>query len=116
MQGLLIIRSLVYLQVIYKKFQVKCPFEDFAHNRTVLGFNTSVTADPGGVQMIPEGDPACTPRLFNINSQVYHSVTEIMLRHSYESCDFKIKWKIKMTNTVILISLCIYLGLIQTGV
>uniref|UniRef100_A0A671RGA1 Sodium-coupled neutral amino acid transporter 3-like n=1 Tax=Sinocyclocheilus anshuiensis TaxID=1608454 RepID=A0A671RGA1_9TELE len=29
------------IAVIYKKFQVKCPFGDFAHNRTVLGFNTS---------------------------------------------------------------------------
>ncbi|KAL0180879.1 hypothetical protein M9458_023285, partial [Cirrhinus mrigala] len=55
--------------VIYKKFQVKCPFEDFSHNRTVLGFNTSVAADPGGVEMTPEADPACTPRLFNLNSQ-----------------------------------------------
>lgn len=68
----LITESLVSLQVIYKKFQVKCPFEDYAHNRTVLGFNTSVAADPGGVEMTPGGDPACTPLLFNINSQVCH--------------------------------------------
>lgn len=75
MQDLLITQSLVFLQVIYKKFQVKCPFEDFSHNRTVLGFNTSVAADPGGVEMTHEADPACTPRLFNLNSQVYHWIT-----------------------------------------
>ncbi|XP_016327893.1 sodium-coupled neutral amino acid transporter 3-like [Sinocyclocheilus anshuiensis] len=62
------------IAVIYKKFQVKCPFGDFAHNRTVLGFNTSVAADPGGVKMTPEGDPACTPRLFNLNSQTAYAV------------------------------------------
>ncbi|XP_016122857.1 sodium-coupled neutral amino acid transporter 3a [Sinocyclocheilus grahami] len=74
MQDLLIIQSLISLQVIYKKFQVKCPFGDFAHNRTVLGFNTSVAADPRGVEMTPEGDPACTPRLFNLNSQTAYAV------------------------------------------
>ncbi|RXN34316.1 sodium-coupled neutral amino acid transporter 3-like isoform X2 [Labeo rohita] len=62
------------ISVIYKKFQVKCPFEDFSHNRTVLGFNTSVAADPGGVEMTHEADPACTPRLFNLNSQTAYTV------------------------------------------
>ncbi|XP_016380667.1 sodium-coupled neutral amino acid transporter 3-like isoform X2 [Sinocyclocheilus rhinocerous] len=62
------------IAVIYKTFQVKCPFDDYAHNRTVLGFNTSVAADPGGVEMTPEGDPACTPRLFNLNSQTAYTV------------------------------------------
>uniref|UniRef100_A0A671S948 Sodium-coupled neutral amino acid transporter 3-like n=1 Tax=Sinocyclocheilus anshuiensis TaxID=1608454 RepID=A0A671S948_9TELE len=62
------------IAVIYKTFQVKCPFDDYAHNRTVLGFNTSVAADPGGVAMTPEGDPACTPRLFNLNSQTAYTV------------------------------------------
>uniref|UniRef100_A0A672RNA3 Sodium-coupled neutral amino acid transporter 3-like n=1 Tax=Sinocyclocheilus grahami TaxID=75366 RepID=A0A672RNA3_SINGR len=62
------------IAVIYKTFQVKCPFDDYAHNRTALGFNTSVAADPGGVAMTPEGDPACTPRLFNLNSQTAYTV------------------------------------------
>ncbi|XP_051957586.1 sodium-coupled neutral amino acid transporter 3-like isoform X4 [Xyrauchen texanus] len=60
------------IAVIYKKFQVPCPFVEFAHNRTVVGFNTSVAA--GGVQMTPEDDPACTPRLFNLNSQTAYTV------------------------------------------
>ncbi|XP_057217656.1 sodium-coupled neutral amino acid transporter 3a isoform X1 [Triplophysa rosa] len=61
------------IAVIYKKFQVPCPFVDFSHNKTVVSFNTSV-ADPGGVHMTPEDDPACTPRMFNINSQTAYTV------------------------------------------
>ncbi|XP_056104592.1 sodium-coupled neutral amino acid transporter 3a isoform X2 [Rhinichthys klamathensis goyatoka] len=62
------------ISVIYKKFQVKCPFEDFSHNRTLVGFNTSIASDHGGVEMTPEGDPACTPHLFNMNSQTAYTV------------------------------------------
>lgn len=50
------------LQVIYKKFNVPCPFVDFAFNATSL--NVSAT-DPGG-----EDDPACIPKMANLNSQV----------------------------------------------
>uniref|UniRef100_A0A8C1R3C4 Solute carrier family 38 member 3a n=1 Tax=Cyprinus carpio TaxID=7962 RepID=A0A8C1R3C4_CYPCA len=71
---LLIIQSLVSLQVIYKKFQVKCPFAEFSHNNTVTSVNTSVAANAGGVQMTPGGDPACIPRLFNLNSQTAYTV------------------------------------------
>uniref|UniRef100_A0A8C1MZ16 Solute carrier family 38 member 3a n=1 Tax=Cyprinus carpio TaxID=7962 RepID=A0A8C1MZ16_CYPCA len=74
MQDLLIIQSLVSLQVIYKKFQVKCPFAEFSHNNTVTSVNTSVAANAGGVQMTPGGDPACIPRLFNLNSQTAYTV------------------------------------------
>uniref|UniRef100_A0A8C1XMH6 Solute carrier family 38 member 3a n=1 Tax=Cyprinus carpio TaxID=7962 RepID=A0A8C1XMH6_CYPCA len=60
--------------VIYKKFQVKCPFAEFSHNNTVTSVNTSVAANAGGVQMTPGGDPACIPRLFNLNSQTAYTV------------------------------------------
>lgn len=93
MQDLLIIQSLVSLQVIYKKFQVKCPFAEFSHNNTVTSVNTSVAANAGGVQMTPGGDPACIPRLFNLNSQVYHRVTEIMLRVMWYKTLSQIKWQ-----------------------
>uniref|UniRef100_A0A8C2BVL3 Solute carrier family 38 member 3a n=1 Tax=Cyprinus carpio TaxID=7962 RepID=A0A8C2BVL3_CYPCA len=62
------------IAVIYKKFQVKCPFAEFAHNNTVTSVNTSVAANAGGVQMTPGGDPACIPRLFNLNSQTAYTV------------------------------------------
>ncbi|KAA0707555.1 Sodium-coupled neutral amino acid transporter 3 N-system amino acid transporter 1 [Triplophysa tibetana] len=59
------------IAVIYKKFQLPCPFVEFSHNKTLMSFNTSV-AD-GGVQMTAE-DPACTPRMFNLNSQTAYTV------------------------------------------
>uniref|UniRef100_A0A9J7Z8Y9 Solute carrier family 38 member 3a n=1 Tax=Cyprinus carpio carpio TaxID=630221 RepID=A0A9J7Z8Y9_CYPCA len=62
------------IAVIYKKFQVKCPFAEFSHNNTVTSVNTSVAANAGGVQMTPGGDPACIPRLFNLNSQTAYTV------------------------------------------
>ncbi|XP_056590289.1 sodium-coupled neutral amino acid transporter 3a isoform X2 [Triplophysa dalaica] len=59
------------IAVIYKKFQLPCPFVEFSHNKTLMSFNTSV-AD-GGVHMTAE-DPACTPRMFNLNSQTAYTV------------------------------------------
>uniref|UniRef100_A0A8C5NA87 Sodium-coupled neutral amino acid transporter 3-like n=1 Tax=Gouania willdenowi TaxID=441366 RepID=A0A8C5NA87_GOUWI len=43
--------------VIYKKFNIPCPFVDFAFNSTVSAVNVS-TMDPGG-----EVDPACIPKM-----------------------------------------------------
>lgn len=51
------------VQVIYKKFNVPCPFVDFAFNATTSGLNVNAT-DPGGE------DPACIPKMANLNSQV----------------------------------------------
>lgn len=51
-------------QVIYKKFNTPCPFTDFAFNSTTIGLNVSAM-DPGG-----EPDPACIPKMANLNSQV----------------------------------------------
>lgn len=51
-------------QVIYKKFNVPCPFTDFSFNATSTTSWMNVT-DPGG-----EEDPACIPKMANLNSQV----------------------------------------------
>ncbi|XP_028853744.1 sodium-coupled neutral amino acid transporter 3-like isoform X2 [Denticeps clupeoides] len=59
------------ISVIYKKFHVPCPFVDFSYNRTV-GLNVSAIADPGGAH--DEIDPACTPRMFNINTQTAYTI------------------------------------------
>ncbi|XP_030634513.1 sodium-coupled neutral amino acid transporter 3a isoform X2 [Chanos chanos] len=61
------------LAVIYKKFQVPCPFVDFALNRTAV-LNTSAVADPGGADHVHEDDPSCTPRMFNLNSQTAYTI------------------------------------------
>lgn len=52
------------VQVIYKKFNVPCPFVDFALNATASGLNVN-GSHPGG-----ENDPACIPKMANLNSQV----------------------------------------------
>lgn len=52
------------LQVIYKKFNLPCPFVDFALNGTASLVNVSAT-DPGG-----DEDPSCIPKMANLNSQV----------------------------------------------
>lgn len=52
------------MQVIYKKFNIPCPFVDFAINSTASVLNISVT-DPGG-----NDNPACIPKMANLNSQV----------------------------------------------
>uniref|UniRef100_A0A8C1N011 Solute carrier family 38 member 3a n=1 Tax=Cyprinus carpio TaxID=7962 RepID=A0A8C1N011_CYPCA len=41
---------------------------------SLTSVNTSVAANAGGVQMTPGGDPACIPRLFNLNSQTAYTV------------------------------------------
>uniref|UniRef100_A0A672ZLC6 Sodium-coupled neutral amino acid transporter 3-like n=1 Tax=Sphaeramia orbicularis TaxID=375764 RepID=A0A672ZLC6_9TELE len=56
------------VQVIYKKFNVPCPFVDFALNGTASGLNVSAT-DPGG-----EEDPACIPKMANLNSQTAYTI------------------------------------------
>ncbi|XP_076613375.1 sodium-coupled neutral amino acid transporter 3-like isoform X1 [Chaetodon auriga] len=56
------------ISVIYKKFNVPCPFVDFAFNVTASGLNVSAT-DPGG-----EDNPACIPKLTNLNSQTAYTI------------------------------------------
>lgn len=51
-------------QVIYKKFNVPCPFREFSFNTTTTTSGMNAT-DPGG-----EVDPACIPKMANLNSQV----------------------------------------------
>ncbi|XP_072522691.1 sodium-coupled neutral amino acid transporter 3a isoform X2 [Salminus brasiliensis] len=59
------------ISVIYKKFQVPCPFVDFAFNQTV-GLNISTYH--GGVTVTPEDDPSCTPRMFNLKLQTAYTI------------------------------------------
>ncbi|XP_068172289.1 sodium-coupled neutral amino acid transporter 3-like [Antennarius striatus] len=56
------------IAVIYKKFNVPCPFVEFTFNATASGLNVSAT-DPGG-----EVDPACIPKLANLNTQTAYTI------------------------------------------
>ncbi|KAG7283245.1 hypothetical protein CRUP_004987 [Coryphaenoides rupestris] len=53
--------------VIYKKFNVPCPFVDFSFNAT-LSFMGNIT-DRGG-----SDDPACVPKLVTLNSQTAYTI------------------------------------------
>ncbi|XP_034022520.1 sodium-coupled neutral amino acid transporter 3-like isoform X2 [Thalassophryne amazonica] len=55
--------------VIYKKFAVPCPFVDFSSlNGTLKGLTVNAT-DHGG-----EDDPACVPKMANLNSQTAYTI------------------------------------------
>ncbi|KAM8914459.1 sodium-coupled neutral amino acid transporter 3-like isoform 2-T8 [Spinachia spinachia] len=56
------------ISVIYKKFNTPCPFTDFSFNSTASVLNVS-TMDPGG-----EPDPACIPKMANLNSQTAYTI------------------------------------------
>ncbi|TNN57958.1 Sodium-coupled neutral amino acid transporter 3 [Liparis tanakae] len=54
--------------VIYKKFNTPCPFVDFSFNSTAIALNVSAM-DLGG-----EPDPACIPKMANLNSQTAYTI------------------------------------------
>ncbi|KAF4093547.1 hypothetical protein AMELA_G00003190 [Ameiurus melas] len=63
------------ISVIYKKFQVSCPFTDFSFaNRTAALNISGVLIEHSGVSMTPEDDPSCAPRMFNINTQTAYTI------------------------------------------
>ncbi|KAK1158541.1 sodium-coupled neutral amino acid transporter 3-like isoform X1 [Acipenser oxyrinchus oxyrinchus] len=63
--------------VIYKKFQIPCPFFEFSFNTTEslnssTGMEHSVGYQNGHTQM--EADPDCSPRMFTLNSQTAYTI------------------------------------------
>ncbi|XP_033938076.1 sodium-coupled neutral amino acid transporter 3-like [Pseudochaenichthys georgianus] len=60
--------------VIYKKFQIPCPFEEFSANSTAehLSLNVSSHGHEYNNGLVHEDD--CTPRLFKINSQTAYTI------------------------------------------
>ncbi|XP_032370296.1 sodium-coupled neutral amino acid transporter 3 isoform X1 [Etheostoma spectabile] len=56
------------ISVIYKKFNTPCPFAEYAFNSTTSWRNVSAM-DPGG-----EPDPACIPKMANLNSQTAYTI------------------------------------------
>ncbi|KAL2090715.1 hypothetical protein ACEWY4_012978 [Coilia grayii] len=63
------------IAVIYKKFQVQCPFVEFSFNRTATVMNGSVIAHARGVEA--EDDGSCVPLMFNLNTRVLPIYTEL---------------------------------------
>ncbi|XP_066526894.1 sodium-coupled neutral amino acid transporter 3a isoform X1 [Hoplias malabaricus] len=58
------------ISVIYKKFQLPCPFVEFGQNHTLELNNSS---SHSGVIMTPD-DPSCTPRMFNLKLQTAYTI------------------------------------------
>ncbi|XP_072308799.1 sodium-coupled neutral amino acid transporter 3-like isoform X2 [Eucyclogobius newberryi] len=55
--------------VIYKKFNLPCPFTEFAFNSTTTHSPILNTTDPGG-----EMDDKCIPKMANLNSQTAYTI------------------------------------------
>ncbi|XP_077429702.1 sodium-coupled neutral amino acid transporter 3-like [Vanacampus margaritifer] len=62
--------------VIYKKFQIPCPFEEFnSLNSTAAHLSLNVSSNAGGHPVAHEEDDAlCGPRMFTINSQTAYTI------------------------------------------
>uniref|UniRef100_A0A8C3AL44 Solute carrier family 38 member 3 n=1 Tax=Cyclopterus lumpus TaxID=8103 RepID=A0A8C3AL44_CYCLU len=65
------------LQVIYKKFQIPCPFDEFTSNTTTthLSMNVSSHGHEYNNGLVHEDDDShCSPRMININSQTAYTL------------------------------------------
>ncbi|XP_072539290.1 sodium-coupled neutral amino acid transporter 3 isoform X1 [Salminus brasiliensis] len=64
--------------VIYKKFQIPCPFEEFSANSTTAHLHSNASAFTDHVHSYDNGhlvdDDHCTPRMFTINSQTAYTI------------------------------------------
>ncbi|GAA6221939.1 sodium-coupled neutral amino acid transporter 3-like isoform X1 [Lates japonicus] len=64
--------------VIYKKFQIPCPFEEFSANSTAALLSTNVSSHGheyiNGVVHTDDDDSHCSPRMFTINSQTAYTI------------------------------------------
>ncbi|XP_048878509.1 sodium-coupled neutral amino acid transporter 3-like isoform X1 [Brienomyrus brachyistius] len=64
------------IAVIYKKFQVSCPFRDFSSNSTII-LNTSASMEPAISYHGDRGQGSaslCSPRMFNLNTQTAYTI------------------------------------------
>ncbi|KAG7494373.1 hypothetical protein JOB18_029365 [Solea senegalensis] len=65
--------------VIYKKFQIPCPFEEFSANSTAAHHAVNVSSHGheytnGLVHAADDADSHCSPRLFTMNSQTAYTI------------------------------------------
>ncbi|XP_028679937.1 sodium-coupled neutral amino acid transporter 3a [Erpetoichthys calabaricus] len=61
------------IAVIYKKFQVPCPFQEFHFNSSDI-LNTSMLVDSKSSHAEDEEELSCGPRMFTLNSQTAYTV------------------------------------------
>ncbi|KAG7244676.1 hypothetical protein INR49_029695 [Caranx melampygus] len=64
--------------VIYKKFQIPCPFEEFSANSTAAHLSVNVSSHGheynNGLVHTGDDDSHCSPHMFTINSQTAYTI------------------------------------------
>ncbi|XP_040015071.1 sodium-coupled neutral amino acid transporter 3-like isoform X2 [Xiphias gladius] len=64
--------------VIYKKFQIPCPFEEYSANSTAAHLSMNVSSHDheytNGLAPTDDDDPHCSARMFTINSQTAYTI------------------------------------------
>ncbi|KAK7155807.1 hypothetical protein R3I93_010462 [Phoxinus phoxinus] len=63
--------------VIYKKFQILCPFEEFSANSTLAHAHSNVTVNHAHSYHnghVMEDDSLCSPQMFTVNSQTAYTI------------------------------------------
>ncbi|XP_035007430.1 sodium-coupled neutral amino acid transporter 3 isoform X1 [Hippoglossus stenolepis] len=64
--------------VIYKKFQIPCPFEEYSANSTAAHLTMNVSSHgheyTNGVVHADNDDAHCSPRMFTMNSQTAYTI------------------------------------------
>uniref|UniRef100_A0AAR2K1Q5 Amino acid transporter transmembrane domain-containing protein n=1 Tax=Pygocentrus nattereri TaxID=42514 RepID=A0AAR2K1Q5_PYGNA len=98
--------------VIYKKFQISCPFEEFSHNSTAINLHSNVSAFTDHAHSYDNGhvvdEDHCSPRMFTINSQVLCygcSVRVLEIHHPGDPSQKKMQ---QVSNISILIMYTMY--------
>ncbi|KAG5838321.1 sodium-coupled neutral amino acid transporter 3-like isoform X1 [Anguilla anguilla] len=61
------------ISVIFKKFQIPCPFEDYSYNGTATLLNATSAGYHNGYVPAEDGSD-CAPRMFTLNSQTAYTV------------------------------------------
>ncbi|XP_023661292.1 sodium-coupled neutral amino acid transporter 3 [Paramormyrops kingsleyae] len=63
------------ISVIYKKFQIPCPFDDYSTNSTVVLLHSNSSEASVGYRLgHVEDDSHCGPRMFTVNSQTAYTI------------------------------------------
>uniref|UniRef100_A0A8C9WH58 Solute carrier family 38 member 3 n=1 Tax=Scleropages formosus TaxID=113540 RepID=A0A8C9WH58_SCLFO len=64
-----------FLSVIYKKFHISCPFEDYVFNSTAALHHSNISEASLGYHVgHAQEDESCSPRMFTLNSQTAYTI------------------------------------------
>uniref|UniRef100_A0A8D3C0B5 Solute carrier family 38 member 3b n=1 Tax=Scophthalmus maximus TaxID=52904 RepID=A0A8D3C0B5_SCOMX len=73
--SLTVCRRIFETSVIYKKFQIPCPFEEFSTNSTAALLSLNISSHGHEyTNGVVHADDDCSPRMFTINSQTAYTI------------------------------------------